>query len=336
MPGAILATGFVVDSPDEGTLFPSAGGSSGSPRVQAVYWRCLIVLFAIARIMNPDLRLMLFSNVRPPVVDGHDLAAVLEKYGVEHRQVPLTTRLDRQLTSSWGNVLYFFDIMGALADLPPETRIALVDSDVLVAGVLAPLFDLLNASDYGYYRVDTADDFDVNGLSPREMGAIASQIAGRAASHPIAHFGGEMFLGTVGAWQRDRAVFEAVLRDAIAGEGVAAAVRTEEHVYSIAAEVIGAPVSLANGEINRIWTAPDHNTAKRGDENLALWHLPAEKRFGLNDLFHDLGRAGFPTTMQPEQWRALARRRSGLPAKSLSKVFRDSYRRIAAKLGNML
>ena len=225
MSSPILATGFVVDSPEEGTIFPSAGGSSGSAQVQAVYWRCLIVLFASARILNPGLRLMLFSNVRPPVVDGHDLGAVLEKYGVEHRLVPISTRLNRQLTPAWGNVLYFFDIMGSLTDLPLEARIALVDSDVLVAGALEPLFALLDAADYGYYRANTADDdYDINGLSQRDMGAIASRIAGRALSRPIPHYGGEMFLCSLGTWQRDRRVFEGILGDALAGEGPAAPV----------------------------------------------------------------------------------------------------------------
>ena len=337
MPSPVLATGFVVDSPDEGTIFPSAGGSSGNPRVQAVYWRCLIVLFASARIMNPGLRLMLFSNVRPPVVDGHDLAVVLEKYGVELRLVPISTRLDHDLTPSWGNVLYFFDIMGSLTDLPPETPIALVDSDVLVAGALSPLFAMLDAADYAYYRANTSDDdYDINGLSQREMGLIASRMAGRNETHPIAHYGGELFLCSVGTWQRDRAVFEGILRDALAGEGAGAAVRTEEHVFSIAAEVIGAPVSLANGQIKRIWTSRDYNTVMPGDENLPLWHLPAEKRFGLHDLFRDLATAGFPLSMPTGQWRGLAQRRNGLPAKSATKVFRDSIRRITIKLGQLL
>ena len=110
----LLATGFVVDAPDQGTTFPSAGGNSANPKVQAVYWRCLMALFASARITNPDQRLALFCNVHPPVVDGVDLAAVLTKYAVELHLVPLTARLPEGRAASWGNVLYFFDILTAL------------------------------------------------------------------------------------------------------------------------------------------------------------------------------------------------------------------------------
>jgi len=328
----IFATGFIADAPDEGTIFPSAGGNSANPAVQAVYWRCLTVLFASARINNPDQRLVLFSNVVPPVVDGHDLGQVLAHYGVEHRLLPLTTRLARDLTPAWGNVLYFFDILESLADEPAETRLAIVDSDIVVTGALAPLFGLLDQADYALYEIDTKPDENVNGLTRRAMGAIAGAIRGDGDAGLVPHYGGELFVAALATWRRDRHVFRALLEQAGAGAGPAADVRTEEHVYSIAAEVLQAPVIRADAYIKRIWTNLKHSTVEPGDEAYLLWHMPAEKRYGFEYIFADMAKRGFPTDIKPTEFLRLAQRHCGVPTKSTIKFLRDGWRQVIARL----
>ena len=332
-PASLLATGFVCDRPEEGTHFPSAGGNSAEGWVQAVYWRCLVVFFASARITNPDQRLVLFTNVTPPVVDGHDLAAVLDRYGVELRLVPLSVRLAHELTPSWGNVLYFFDVMSSLAEEPDDTRIALLDSDVVVTGAVEPLFDLLDGADYALYSLDSEADENINGLSRRQMGAIAGALGGGGDPGVINHYGGELFLTSMGRWRRDEAVFRGLLNNAVAGTGPGAAVRTEEHVYSIASQLTGAPVADAGGQIKRIWTSWDFNNAAPGDEALPLWHMPAEKRYGLRDMFDGLAARGFSRNLAPDVFRKMAMARCGVPRKSWAKQLRDGVRRVAGKLG---
>lgn len=328
----LLATGFVVDAPHEGTTFPSAGGNSGNPKVQAIYWRCLVALFASARITNPQQRLALFCNVRPPVVDGVDLAAVLESYGVELRLAPLTARLPQGRAASWGNVLYFFDVLSALENESEDLRFALVDSDVLVTAPLDPLWALLDQAEFAGYVVDTGADEPVNGMTRREMAAAAAKLSGREFA-PLPHFGGELFATTIGAWKRQRAVFDTILGQASAGTGPAAGVLTEEHVYSIGLALLGSPVADAGSVIKRIWTSPRHNTARAGDETLPLWHLPAEKRYGLADLYRWLARAGFPALLPAGELRARAMRLCAVPAKPPGKWLRDGVRQVAAKLG---
>ncbi|MEP7221658.1 MAG: hypothetical protein ABI673_03210 [Novosphingobium sp.] len=329
----MLATGFVVDQPDQGTLFPSAGGNSADPRVQAVYWRCMIVFFASARITNPGLRLALFCNAAPPHVDGINIAAVLARYGVELRRVPLTARLGQTRTASWGNVLYFRDVMADLQGEAADLRIALTDCDMVVTTPLAPLFRLLDGHQFaGYVVDDTLPGEAVNGMTRAAMAAAARQL-GADAPDLIDHFGGELLLTTPAAWARHRALFEGLLDDAQTGTGPGAAVRTEEHVYSIAFAASGCRVAQANAVMKRIWTSPRYNTARAGDENLPLWHLPAEKRYGLRDMFTHLSARGFPLDMDPAELRRLAMRLCGVPAKSPAKLLRDGVRQVAARLG---
>lgn len=331
-PSTLLATGFVVDRPEEGTLFPSAGGNSGSPQVQAIYWRCLTALFASARITNPDQRLALFTNADPPQVDGISIAAVLERYGVELHRVSLTTRLAAGRGAAWGNVLYFFDILAALEHEADDLRFALVDSDVLVTASLDPLFALLDGADYAGYVVDTGPDEAINGLTRRWMAGVVEGLTGRGAE-PVPHYGGELFAAALATWRRDRAVFADLLDSAQRGAGSAAALRTEEHIWSVAFALLGVPVADAQQAIKRIWTSPRFSNAAPGDERLPLWHLPAEKRYGFHDLFRDLARRDFPVTMDPDEFRALAMRLCGVPRKAPGKVVHDGLRQVAAKLG---
>jgi len=328
---SLLATGFVVDAPHEGTFYPSAGGNSADLRVQAVYWRCLVALFASARITNPEQRLALFCNTAPPVIDGIAIAEVLERYGVELRLVPLTARLPQGRTAAWGNVLYFFDVLNALEGEPDNLRFALLDSDILVTASLAPLWALLDKADFAGYVVDSDEDEPINGMTRRTMAQAACGLSGGEFS-PLPHFGGELFATTIGSWKANRTVFDRILSEATAGKGPASEVLTEEHVFSIAFAVLNRSVAEAGNVIKRIWTSPRFNTARPGDENLPLWHLPAEKRYGLSDLYRFLARRDFPHDMTADEFRTLAGSFCAVPHRSTVKLLRDGVRQVAAKL----
>jgi hypothetical protein len=277
-------------------------------------------------------RLALFCNVRPPVLADVDIANVLEGYGVELRLTPLTARLPQGRTAAWGNVLYFFDILTALEGEPDDLRIALVDSDVLVTAPLDPLWALLDEEDFAGYIVETEVNEPVNGLTRREMAMVASGLTGRNFA-PLAHFGGELFVTTISAWQRNREVFDIILDQATCRTGPAAGVLTEEHIFSIAFALLDQPAVDAQGIIKRIWTSPRYSTAAPGDENLPIWHLPAEKRYGLADLYHWLAQRGFPANLPPGQFRQTAMQLCAVPQKSAGKWLRDGLRQVASKLG---
>lgn len=328
---SLLATGLVIDRPEEASRFPSAGGSSADPRVQAVYWRCVATLFASARINNPDQRLALFSNVPPPRIDGTDIAAILDRYGVEVRRVPLTARLASDRTAAWGNVLYFLDILADLSRRDPRCNVALVDSDVLVTAPLAPLFARIAASSFVGYRLASGPDEDINGMTRQDMAAAACEIAG-VPTPPPDHFGGELLGTTMAAWAKHGPLFQALYQQSAAGAGPCAAILTEEHIYSIALALIDQGVTDANDLIKRIWTSPKYNTATPGDENLPLWHLPAEKRYGLADMYRWLAGLGFPTEMPAEAFRAQAMKLCGVPRKPAVKVLLDGMRQIVSRL----
>lgn len=330
-PLRLLATGLVTDGPNEGTTFPSAGGNSADPRVQATYWRCVVTLFASARITNPDLRRVLFCNAAPPVVDGIDIAEVLARYDVEQHRVPLTARLTPSRTAAWGNVLYFLDILAELSRQDADLSVALVDCDVLTTAPLDRLFDRIEQSSFVGYRIASGEDDDINGMTRRDMAQVASEMAGRPIA-AVDHFGGELLGTTMANWQRHGQLFRALFEQCSSGSGPGANILTEEHIYSIALALVDAGVVDGNDVIKRLWTNFRYNTVAAGDEALPLWHLPAEKRYGLADLFRWLAARGFPTDMPPDQLRMQAMLCCGIPQKSAGKLLYDGVRQIVHKL----
>jgi hypothetical protein len=330
----LLAAGFVADLPEQGTSFPSSGGNSGDPRVQALYWRCLVVLFASARFTNPAQRLALFTNAAPPRVDGVEIAAVLARYGVETHHVPLTARLAQGTTGKFGNVLYFHDILAHLAaHEAADLRLALIDADVVVTGPLQPLFALLDHHPFaGYVARNPVPEFATAGLTMRELGTIAGQLG--ASDAPLAaHYGGELLVTSIAAWRQHGPLFGTMVANAMDRTGPARAIITEEHVYSVAFAVLRGQVATANHLIKRMWTSPRFNTIAPGDEHLLLWHLPAEKRYGLQDLFAWLRRHGFPEQVDGDTFRRMAMKFCGVPHKRLGKIMFDGVRQLAAKAG---
>lgn len=328
----MLATGFVVDGAAEGSRFPSAGGNSSNPSVQMIYWRCIAVLFASARLTNPNLRLALFSNADIPAVDGIALGPLFDRLGVEQFRVPLTNRLGLGRSQAWGNVLYFADVLDCAARCNPNLQFVLLDSDVLVSGSIDRLFDQLGSHEFLSYAVESSLDEPINGMNRERMTAAATEIDGLRRARPITHFGGELFATSTAAWLSHRALFADLLERSHAQQGIAGEALTEEHIWSIAFALLGERAGPAKGVLKRMWTAYNFNTVKPGDEVLPLWHLPTEKRYGLRDVFDWLAAHDFGNGIDPAEFRRIAGDFCGIPVKSLRKILRDGVRQLTGKL----
>ncbi|WP_294265020.1 hypothetical protein [uncultured Sphingomonas sp.] len=325
----IIATGFIADQPEEATVFPSAGRNSAAPSFQALYWRCIAMAMYSVRLSNPDMRPMLFSNVRPPIVDGVDLEAVFGRLGVEVVRLPLTHRLPVGRVRSWGSVFYFLDILHCLSEREPNAQLALIDSDVLVLGDLTGMF-AATLGGYGGYAIDTLPDEDFNGLSRTQMTSIAIEDAAAIGGPPnvdcVIHRGGELFVADMTKVASDLPRLDAIWRAIHAGQGALGRITTEEHFWSVYFASAARPMVELAAYVKRIWTSWRFFTAEPGDEKLAIWHLPAEKRYGLKDLFRWAARHDFDLDMPVDQFRARAARLCGLPRISVAKRLRDAPR----------
>ena len=327
----IVATGFVADTADLASDYPSAGGDSSDASFQAIYWRCITGFLFSARVNARECRAMLFSNVAPPVIDGIDLSMVFERMGVTIVCLPLTHRLPH--AKKWGNVFYFMDILKALPGYQSDQgRFALFDSDVVLAGSITPLMRRIGEAEMVGYRVDSAVDEDVNGLTMAQAARLAERLSGTAQPEAIPHLGGELLGFDLIRRASTLAVFDAMWRDMIAHTNGLDAIRTEEHFWSVAAAAQGWPVVEGNDHMKRLWTARNFRTVLEADRTLPIWHLPAEKRYGFVDMFRWMAERDFDTEINAIEFHSVTERIFGIPNPSLHKRMKDLIRGIRHKI----
>ena len=138
---------------------------------------------------------------------------------------------------------------------PDDLRFALIDSDVLVTAPLAPLWALLDRTDFAGYIVDSAEDEPINGMTRRSMAQAATGLSSKEFA-PLRHFGGELFATSVAAWKAEGRIFHEIVEQAALGQGPARGVLTEEHVYSIAFALLGALQDQLDRAVTNAFSLP--------------------------------------------------------------------------------
>ena len=88
--------------------------------------------------------------------------------------------------------------------------------------------------------------------------------------------------------------------------------------------------NIANQYVKRLWTYPKYNTVEKGDEQLAVWHLPYEKKRGLYLLYKHF--VNHPSFDDEEAFRKKASAYTGVPTVTLGKRIRDFYTILLLKI----
>ncbi|MGH6785380.1 MAG: hypothetical protein ACREBO_01000 [Novosphingobium sp.] len=319
-----IATWFVADSAADATFFPQVAHRSDAPAAQAIYWRCAAVFFASSRAQNPDARHLFYTNAPLPIVDGLDLAEWFERSGIEVVTLPITYRLPRGSVGSWGNQFYIFDVLDHAAAAPPAEQLIVLDSDCLwrrPVAAMAVAIDQHGALTYELGPAEHPAGEAINGLSRAGLARFVARHGGPPrASTP--YCGGEIYAARAEVTARIAARARALWPEVLAqGED---APREEAHLLSAIYAIEGLAIGTANPFIRRMWTTFRRNNLAASDEALTVWHLPAEKRTGLADLFARLA-ADRPLG---ELARAV-----GHPRRSPHKFVRDLSLKLREKLG---
>ena len=299
-PRSFVATLYYEQDAAEGGVYSQMRGDSSAEAFRDAYRRCLVVLFSTARIASPDAELVLVLN-RPWRTEASSLAtevwSTLESTGVTFRVAPYSFSPPSHWPAEWRNTFFKFDALQILASMAsPEDRILLLDSDVVWSGSqsTSALWARLRNTPSMTLHVDYPVDSPVNGLSRSQMTEFARQLGLGTASHAVLpHSGGEL-VGLSGdaadaLCARARAVWPEVLArfETAIPHGM-----TEEHLLSMLLADLELPTGNANPFIKRMWTQPlRYRNTVPGDEQLPLWHVPAEKRYGLRRLYAALQRS---------------------------------------------
>lgn len=306
----IIATWICVDSEDNSTYFPSAKGKSSDAKVQNIYWRCICCFYTLARYYNPQSSLVLFSNTpNLPVVDGTDVRELLKTLNVSFYVTPFEYITPKGYYNQWRNQFYEFSIFKYISLHPHfngEDRFLLLDSDCIITQNLSALFDVVEKEKCITYIIDYEPDHDINGNSRKSMQAVFSTLLQQPVLHIPQYHAGEFYATTVTVlktiindfyttWQQLQDLFKAGLPK----------LHEEAHTLSYLFYKNGFEGGQANKYVKRLWTDPStFRNIEPGDESLAIWHLPAEKRHGFYKLFQWLQQKQFDlsqTNQQPLQ-----------------------------------
>jgi hypothetical protein len=339
----VISSWIVLDDKEDATAFPSTGRDSSTQDFQKVYWHCIALFFASSRIHNPRNRHALFCNKDVRQAAPADVLAILTDLNVDFVTFPLHYRLPKGSVSRWGNQFYVLDIIKHFAQNDHAAGFIIGDSDCIWRKPLTSfgdeifekrclLYTLRSEDQKGYERGNL-----LNGMTHHRMKEVVETVFDQELNHLPNYHGGEFF-----AADRDYCVdiardFDLLWTKAVNEANMPDSIKEEAHFLSILAEARGVQPYTGNHVIRRIWTHFSDINVQIDDMDLAIWHLPAEKRFGFARMYawYNASVASW-RHIAPEEFNLQSASFMGMPRRSPVKLVQDVVQKIGEKLGNKL
>jgi hypothetical protein len=339
-PGELyLCTWLYAESAGGESTYQQMRGRSSSSGFQAVYWRCVCVLFATSHRHQPSRKHLLFTNVEDiPEVDGTDVTELLSGLGVEIVRLPFTFETPPGYYEAWRNQFYVFDIVRYLSErLDADDAAIVLDSDCVWIANVGPMSDALQRDGVLTYVKHYPPDWPANDMSRIEMQHVASGLLDVGVPYPLLYCGGELIAATGAELPRLFSEIEIVWSQLMAfHERGEPAFKEEGQTLSYIYYKLGYPLGTGNAFIRRIWTGSlgMHNDATSGDHGLVVWHLPTEKRFGIRRLFPSAVRPDSEFWSMPlgREFREYLGSHLGVPRNDVRKRARDFARRVSDRV----
>lgn len=324
-----IATWFYKESKEEASFYPQAGQTGDSELVHSIYMQIQVPFFATFRHYNPDSKLLFFTNVENLPAYLEELFAKLdvEVICLPYRCIPPDGWYD-----AWRNQFYVYDIWQYMGErMQADDKLLICDADCLCTKPLSPLFNEVATHGSALYEISSAPTRLIHGITLQQMTELYEACYQQKVSQRIYYYGGEFFAlrGDIVKevnksypflWEYNLQLFkENRLK-----------LNEEALFFSVLAERLNIRNNIANRYIKRMWTYPKFNNVEKGDEKLAIWHLPYEKKRGLYYLYLLLQKNPF---IEDEQafWKKAAFY-TGVPTVSFLKRLKDWKTAISLKL----
>ncbi len=338
----VICTWLYADAPATESTYFAVGHHSSSPHFQAIYWRCVVVFFATSIRNNPTAHHRLYTNVpQPPMVDGFEVARFLDTLGVEIVDLPFTHQPPDGYHPAWRNQFYLFDIVQHLAATSPADAVLMVlDADCFWINAATLLCEDVQRQGLLSYDVELPLHVPENGLSRLDMKRLYEHLLQKPLADAPPYVGGEFFAATGNATQqvaaRMKALWQTQLRWFEEGKPK---FNEEAQALSFIYYQLGFPAGTANRYIKRMWTPLFRtNNVRPEDYALTLWHVPAEKRYGIPRLFEAVRAPDslFWSLPVGKDFAAYLGRFLGIPHRSPTKLLDDVRGAVRYKLRQKL
>jgi hypothetical protein len=260
---------------------------------------------------------------------------MLEALEVEFRTIDYKHEPPASFTKKWKNQFFVLDILKDLSAQEQDSRaFVLLDSDVVwTSSVGAEIFWTKATESQCVLPVKEAANVETNGQSPSSLARLLDR------DRPIDYFGGELVASPVSQLEEllrhAESAYESLMDSHRQDTGVSF---EEAHVLSAAYQLVKHQ-RLSSSDAKRMWTQPlKYRNVESGDENTTLWHVPAEKKYGLRRLSNQLLASGqaLLKNRSDEELQSLYSRYLGVPRNTAGKWCGDvSYAgisRVRAKL----
>lgn len=292
-----LITWFYAEKKEDESFYPSVGGNTSSPEYQKVYWKCVYDFYCTAQITQDrgsNINYLFFTNVPniPTNIDGIDIKKFFEDNNIKVERIELTYQTPKDWYGAWRNQFYLFNILEFLNE-NYTGNFLILDSDIFITKDLTPIFeDIQNKKiisyDYGY-----SDEELINGISISQMRQLYLKFKSvyniEERGENLRYKCGELIALSsdvipdvlkcyYNLWKFNYSLYENNLPK----------LNEEAHFLSLIYHYLGYNESYANRYIKRMWTAIKFDNIEVGDEDITLWHLPAEKKYAFNSAFEFL------------------------------------------------
>lgn len=285
-----ICTWLCADEKGEESRFPQTGKLSSSQNHQDIYWRCLILFFITSRRFNKSEKHVLFTNVkRLPVVDGRRMSVVLEALEVEVVFTDFKYKTPKGYYGSFQNQFYEFSILEQIASFNSNDKdlYLVLDSDCIFLKPVQDLFNEAASSGFISFEDHVAPDYVINGLSRNDLKDIYQDLLQTKLDETPSYHLGEFLLCSVENMKRFYGDFKQLWPQLLQRhENGMKKFNEEAHTLSYLYFKNGYRASASERYMKRIWTNPlFYRNVEQSDTSLSIWHLPAEKTFGLFRLY---------------------------------------------------
>ncbi|MDR3764498.1 MAG: hypothetical protein P4M01_10420 [Acidobacteriota bacterium] len=287
-----------MDDATTSSYFPQAGRKSSSdPAVQSMYWRCVAVFFATARLAcGPRQALRLYTDSYLHVTNSLPaVGALLQELGVETVVVPRQHVPPSGYYRSWNNQFYILDILQRMSSETDDRRYLVLDSDCLCLRPLDEMFETIEHNGALLYDTGELPGRDINGLTREQLGCLFAEMSGKTPPTPPIYFGGEIVGITSGFLRRLYPLAESAWQESLRRHSTNQLKFNEEaHLLTYVYFLLGLTSDNASRYIKRLWTGIHFRNGQDDDRNLPIIHVPGEKRFGFLELY--------AAVANPESW----------------------------------
>jgi len=286
----IITTWLYLESTDEAGEYSQVSGDASSNEFQDIYRRCLISFFLTSKRYNTDSKLILFTNSIKNIGKtniGGKVIQLLSELNVEIIELKYKYAPAAQ-QKKWRNQFFVLDVIEYLIlNSKIEDLILILDSDIVWTGNgdnKAFWATLQKKGSLAIYPISNPKE-NINGYSLLELNHLASEI-GYKSIYIQDYVGGE-FIALRG--DKLRLVFKQALEVLNyfrkSNSYKQFKFIEEAHLLTITYTILNLKFNSADDFIRRIWTQIFHYQNRKFDDiNLLLWHLLAEKKYGLKRL----------------------------------------------------